>query len=66
MALSPQAREAQRVYNRRWRAKNPEKVRRTQERYWARLAERMAAEGGDCDGTTVDPEAEPERPAQSR
>lgn len=66
MALSPQAREAQRVYNRRWRAKNPEKVRRTQERYWARLAERMAAEGGDCDGATAEPETEPGRPCAGR
>ena len=38
------ARTARNAYARAWRAKNPEKVRAAAERYWARRAEREAAE----------------------
>ena len=38
------ARAAQRAYYKEWRAKNPEKVRANRLRYWARRAEREAAE----------------------
>lgn len=37
--------EARRMYQRRWRAKNPEKVKAAQLRYWQRKAEAMSAEG---------------------
>lgn len=37
------ARQAQRAYAKRWRAKNKEKIRETNLRYWARRAEREAA-----------------------
>lgn len=44
------AREARNSYAREWRAKNKEKVRETNSRYWARRAERNAqaatTEGG--------------------
>lgn len=39
------AREAQRAYAKKWRARNPEKVRANNLRYWARRADREAAEG---------------------
>ena len=38
------ARAARNKYSREWRAKNPDKVREINERYWARRAEREAAE----------------------
>ena len=38
------ARKAQRAYAKAWRAKNPDKVREANLRYWARRAEREAAE----------------------
>ena len=38
------ARAAQRAYAKAWRAKNPEKVREKNLRYWARRAEREAQE----------------------
>ena len=38
------AREAQRAYARKWRAKNKDRIRETNLRYWARRAEREAAE----------------------
>ncbi len=37
------AREAQRAYAKQWRAKNKERVRENNLRYWARRAEREAA-----------------------
>ena len=44
-------RAAQRAYAKAWRAKNPDKVREKNLRYWARRAEREAqaavTEGGD-------------------
>lgn len=38
------AREAQRAYARNWRAKNKDRVRENNLRYWARRAEREAAQ----------------------
>ena len=40
-------RAAQRAYAKEWRAKNPEKVREKNLRYWARRAEREAQEAKD-------------------
>lgn len=37
------AREAQRAYAKQWRAKNKDRVRENNLRYWARRAEREAA-----------------------
>lgn len=39
-----QAAEARNAYAREWRAKNKEKVRANNRRYWERKAERAAAE----------------------
>lgn len=36
------AREARNAYMREWRAKNKEKVRATQDRYWKRKAKELA------------------------
>ena len=36
--------EAKRAYFRDWKRKNPEKVREANRRYWARYAERKAAQ----------------------
>ena len=41
------ARAAQRAYAKEWRAKNPDKVRAKNLRYWARRAEREAQEASD-------------------
>lgn len=38
-------RAARADYARKWRAKNPDKVKRAQERYWRRRAEKMLEEG---------------------
>lgn len=38
------ARAAQRAYAKEWRAKNPDKVREKNLRYWARRAEREVQE----------------------
>lgn len=35
------AREAQREYQREWRAKNPDKVRAKNQRYWERKARKL-------------------------
>lgn len=40
---SEKAREAQRLYIKEWRKKNPEKVRAIQERYWENRLARMKA-----------------------
>lgn len=42
--LEERARQAQREYFRNWRRKNPDKVRASNARYWAKRAARMAAE----------------------
>lgn len=41
---SEEARNARNAYYRAWRAKNPEKVRESNERYWAKKAAEMATE----------------------
>lgn len=40
--LQEQAREERREYFRQWRAKNPDKVRENNRRYWERRAARRA------------------------
>ena len=39
--LEDLAREAQRQYHREWRAKNPDKVRAKNQRYWLRKAKKL-------------------------
>lgn len=41
--LSEEARNARNEYYRAWRAKNPDKVRSSNERYWRKKAAEMAA-----------------------
>lgn len=41
--LREKALEAQREYARKWRAKNKDKVRETNRRYWERVAQRADA-----------------------
>jgi hypothetical protein len=49
MARSEQAKEAQRLYIREWRKRNPDKVRAIQDRYWEkRLAKMKAEENAAC------------------
>lgn len=36
--MTPEAREKRNAYMRKWRAENPDKVRRNNERYWERKA----------------------------
>ena len=43
-ALSPEAKEARRQYHREWTAKNPDRVREINRRYWERKARANAAE----------------------
>jgi|LSQX01.1.fsa_nt_gb hypothetical protein len=38
------AKEARREYYRKWRAKNPDKVKKATERYWRRKAEQILKE----------------------
>lgn len=45
------ARKAQRAYAREWRAKNRDKVKANNLRYWARRAEREAKETKQMQGT---------------
>lgn len=53
--MSEDARNARNAYYRAWRAKNPEKVRSSNERYWrkkaADLARRKEAEAHENAGT---------------
>ena len=48
------ARAARREYQRRWRAKNPDKVKAATERYWMRVAEREAANNGESKMEVID------------
>ena len=43
-AVTDAAKEARNAYRREWAKKNREKVKATQERYWAKKAERAAAD----------------------
>lgn len=43
MDMEELKREARREYIRKWRKRNPEKVRAAQERYWAKKAAEIAA-----------------------
>ena len=43
--LSPEAKELRRLYAKAWRAKNPDKVRENNRRYWERKAQQAASEG---------------------
>lgn len=42
--MSRAAMDARNEYNRQWRKKNPDKVRASNERYWNRVAEKLATE----------------------
>ena len=44
MELSEAAKEARRKYDREYYAKNPDKAREKNRRYWERKAKRLAAE----------------------
>ena len=48
------ARAAKRAYQKAWRAKNPDKVRASNERYWIRRAEREAAAQKEQEEVQVD------------
>ena len=39
--LSQEAKEARNAYYREWRKKNPEKMKRYQENYWKKKAQKM-------------------------
>ena len=52
MNMNENAREAQRVYMREWRRRNPDKVREINQRYWMRRAERMKAKKGESENDT--------------
>lgn len=43
--MEQQAREARNAYMRAWRAKNKEKEKAAQERYWKKKAKKMIKEG---------------------
>ena len=42
--MNEEAKKARAEYMREWRRRNPDKTRKQRERYWARRAEKMAAE----------------------
>jgi len=46
--LSEPAAAARRKYKRAWAAANPDKIRRYQETYWQRYAERMAQQEAEA------------------
>lgn len=39
--MTPEAREAMRAYQRRWRKANPDKVKAANERYWLKKAQEL-------------------------
>ena len=41
--LSPEAKEARRKYHKEWAAKNPDKVKEANRRFWERKAQEEAA-----------------------
>ncbi|WP_180269514.1 hypothetical protein [Clostridium paraputrificum] len=43
--MEQQAREARNAYMRAWRAKNKDKVKAAQERYWEKKAKNLNSEG---------------------
>lgn len=43
--MSAAAKEAKKAYNREWRAKNKDKVKAANARYWEKVAERRAKDG---------------------
>ncbi len=50
--LSPEAKELRRLYAKAWRAKNPDKVRENNRRYWERKAHQQLETGGECSAET--------------
>ena len=44
MGLSKEAKAARAAYYREWRAKNPEKVKKSWEKFWLKKAEEIKAE----------------------
>ena len=57
MPRSEKAREAQRIYIREWRKRNPEKVRVIQERYWENRLAKMKVEEKVTGAETEEKEA---------
>ena len=52
--MSEEARNARNAYYRAWRAKNPEKVRESNERYWAKKAAEIAAEEKEAEANETE------------
>lgn len=48
--MTDAAAEAKRVYMRKWRAENKDKVKVHQQRYWERKAAELTKEGGGDNG----------------
>ena len=49
MTIDERAKELRRKYLREWRAKNPDKMRKYAESYWARKAEKIEKELNNAD-----------------
>ena len=47
--MNEEARNARNAYYRAWRAKNPDKVRKSNERYWSKKAAEMSAVGEEVE-----------------
>lgn len=47
--LEEAAKEARRQYSREWRARNKDRVREINRRYWAKKAQQMQQGGGEAD-----------------
>lgn len=56
--MTAAAREAQRVYMREWRKKNPERVREKNKRYWEKKAKQTQENEGCEDGGGADAETQ--------
>lgn len=52
--MSDAASKAKREYMRKWRAKNRDKVKAAQDRYWSKRAAEMAKKEDDKNGGYVD------------
>lgn len=48
MAISAEAKELKKAYEREWRKKNPEKCRAIRDRYWEKRLAKMQAEKADA------------------
>lgn len=54
MELSVKAKEARRKYYREWRKNNPEKVKKNNQNYWERMADKMADKRGERNDNSKD------------